>query len=460
MDDANDKRAYPCATCGKAFKRSEHRARHQRAHTQERPFSCRFCRRCYARRDLVVRHERTLHHDQYSAAASASVATASPQSLVAPTADQSPKGDLGTDSVDVPLSVQNDDDFRAPEPSLQPSTIVSQNISRHVEVARPAQVPVASSPCRGDAIRPTNTVNRGSLEDFCHLMSSTQHLPTLFETLDDVDILGAFEDVSIFPTMSADSLATINPDIVPGSDTSHSPLYAEPTTERPFPEPNLDIALSLPSPAAKDQSAQGRDPDINSWDPVHRNLPRITNPPVVRPQLPPFRPVHRSKILLDLELYLGQDGPSLGELPSTTVLQELLQNFSNAWMIHLPFIHIPTLDLDTSPPPLILSMCAIGALYCLDPPMSTKLYLQANKLLSHELSKFSRREFVPSLFIQYETLYDGNVQSAACPLWMVQSKLMLTFFETFTGNHTMIKRGLENVGFLVNVSEHRIGKMN
>ncbi|EUC30521.1 hypothetical protein COCCADRAFT_103669, partial [Bipolaris zeicola 26-R-13] len=57
-----EKRGYVCDTCGKAYKRSEHCIRHQRSHTNEKPFKCKFCHRRYARKDLVVRHEKTLHN--------------------------------------------------------------------------------------------------------------------------------------------------------------------------------------------------------------------------------------------------------------------------------------------------------------------------------------------------------------------------------------------------------------
>lgn len=50
------------------FKRSEHCARHERVHTQERPFPCHYCDRRYARKDLVKRHERSLHPIDYQAA--------------------------------------------------------------------------------------------------------------------------------------------------------------------------------------------------------------------------------------------------------------------------------------------------------------------------------------------------------------------------------------------------------
>ncbi|KAK3681247.1 hypothetical protein B0T22DRAFT_387779 [Podospora appendiculata] len=44
------RRQYTCAYCAKVFKRSEHRIRHERTHTNEKPFSCRYCRRAYSRK--------------------------------------------------------------------------------------------------------------------------------------------------------------------------------------------------------------------------------------------------------------------------------------------------------------------------------------------------------------------------------------------------------------------------
>jgi len=55
---------FPCAYCTKVFKRGEHRTRHERSHTHEKPFACSYCHKKYARKDLVTRHERTLHRDR------------------------------------------------------------------------------------------------------------------------------------------------------------------------------------------------------------------------------------------------------------------------------------------------------------------------------------------------------------------------------------------------------------
>ncbi|KAI3340387.1 hypothetical protein F4824DRAFT_487341 [Ustulina deusta] len=47
----------PCQHCGKQFRRQEHLVRHERTHTQERPFSC-DCGNRFTRQDLLARHVR------------------------------------------------------------------------------------------------------------------------------------------------------------------------------------------------------------------------------------------------------------------------------------------------------------------------------------------------------------------------------------------------------------------
>ncbi|CAL1207060.1 unnamed protein product [Candida parapsilosis] len=50
-----------CSVCTRAFARLEHLKRHERAHTNEKPYQCAACGRCFARRDLVLRHQQKLH---------------------------------------------------------------------------------------------------------------------------------------------------------------------------------------------------------------------------------------------------------------------------------------------------------------------------------------------------------------------------------------------------------------
>lgn len=52
---------YACCFCDRGFSRSEHRSRHERSHTKERPFHCSKCSSTFVRRDLLLRHDRTVH---------------------------------------------------------------------------------------------------------------------------------------------------------------------------------------------------------------------------------------------------------------------------------------------------------------------------------------------------------------------------------------------------------------
>ncbi|KAH6703172.1 hypothetical protein BKA61DRAFT_193679 [Leptodontidium sp. MPI-SDFR-AT-0119] len=48
----NDRRRFVCKTCSRAFKRSEHCTRHERRHTQERPYLCETCSNRYMRKSV------------------------------------------------------------------------------------------------------------------------------------------------------------------------------------------------------------------------------------------------------------------------------------------------------------------------------------------------------------------------------------------------------------------------
>ncbi|KAK7937454.1 uncharacterized protein PG986_014322 [Apiospora aurea] len=57
-----DQRKYERNYCSRLFGRSEHKIRHERTHTKEKPFVC-GCKDSFARLDLLKRHKRLVHKD-------------------------------------------------------------------------------------------------------------------------------------------------------------------------------------------------------------------------------------------------------------------------------------------------------------------------------------------------------------------------------------------------------------
>ncbi|VDM34498.1 unnamed protein product [Hydatigera taeniaeformis] len=55
----SDIRPYTCNICDKGFTRSDHLITHRRTHTGEKPYPCQYCERCFARSDERSRHVKT-----------------------------------------------------------------------------------------------------------------------------------------------------------------------------------------------------------------------------------------------------------------------------------------------------------------------------------------------------------------------------------------------------------------
>ncbi|CAL1195206.1 unnamed protein product [Candida parapsilosis] len=102
---------YICGFCAKAFTRSEHKQRHERSHTNEKPFHCLQCTSSFVRRDLLQRHCRTVHQIQDVARRKSSDAVGSSLPLMSAPSQQtnlqpSQSRDSSNDSDNVPLLSQ------------------------------------------------------------------------------------------------------------------------------------------------------------------------------------------------------------------------------------------------------------------------------------------------------------------------------------------------------------------
>lgn len=76
--------------------------------------------------------------------------------------------------------------------------------------------------------------------------------------------------------------------------------------------------------------------------------------------------------------------------PSRHALSRFLEGYFRGFAIHMPFLHPVTFSAASVSPELILSMCAVGALYRFQPVMGYQLYADAQALISWRLRDRSR----------------------------------------------------------------------
>lgn len=109
-------------------------------------------------------------------------------------------------------------------------------------------------------------------------------------------------------------------------------------------------------------------------------------PPTVvydTPRKPPFPVIEDdiySVIQEDVKKILTPDQLKDFRMPNAQGLQRFLTSYFTCFHKHFPILHIPSLELRRSPSHLILSMCAIGAIYRLSRKSAKDLWFWANTM--------------------------------------------------------------------------------
>ncbi|KFY79552.1 hypothetical protein V499_01484 [Pseudogymnoascus sp. VKM F-103] len=181
-------------------------------------------------------------------------------------------------------------------------------------------------------------------------------------------------------------------------------------------ERNLSVAMHGTSLIAIRAVAEPFDPVPFAGSSAR--LPTVVNETPRQISLRPVDSDIHSLILKDIEKRLSHEQLKDFNMPSAQSLQRFLVSYLTCFHRHYPILHFPSLDLRNAPTPLILAMCAIGALYRLSRKTAKDLWFWANKMLELEL------QTPPS-----DLMSPSTIAAAQC-------KLLLSLFAVFSGDVT------------------------
>ncbi|KAL1619228.1 hypothetical protein SLS54_006820 [Diplodia seriata] len=142
-------------------------------------------------------------------------------------------------------------------------------------------------------------------------------------------------------------------------------------------------------------------------------------------------------ICADLQARTKKEDWDGSKLPNAKEMQKFIEGYINCFHRHFPIIHFPSMKLESTPSPLLLAICCIGALYRLDRRRAAILHELAGPLLHSAIS----------------TCRKVNSSSPA-PLWAVQGSLLLAMYSVFSGRTALVHSSIERSGIFV--AEYRI----
>ncbi|KAJ3536491.1 hypothetical protein NM208_g6688 [Fusarium decemcellulare] len=144
--------------------------------------------------------------------------------------------------------------------------------------------------------------------------------------------------------------------------------------------------------------------------------------------------------------------PQIGnfQLPDISTLQHCLDRYIEVFHIHFPFLHLPTLELTTAPSPLILGICAIGALYRLERRLAASLCFMAERVLAS--LEMGRLDHDPVLSPNWARP-PASPAIDLVPLSIAQARLLVVFLLGFSGEPGLVRRALIGCGYISAASE-------
>ncbi|KIW62265.1 hypothetical protein, variant [Phialophora macrospora] len=163
----------------------------------------------------------------------------------------------------------------------------------------------------------------------------------------------------------------------------------------------------------------------------------------------------RYHLLQDLSDRLCPEELSNFRLPTAAALQKCIRTYVDAFHVHLPIFHIQTMDFESTPSPLILAICAIGAQYRLERKVLASLYLKADQALAATVvDRGDHLHKKPRLLEDWVRPRPQSRKSTPDALWQSQTRLLLAMLSCFSGDTEVISKAIVHLGdFLMDFRE-------
>ena len=147
-------------------------------------------------------------------------------------------------------------------------------------------------------------------------------------------------------------------------------------------------------------------------------------------------------IMADIKNRLSLDQVQDFEILGSQGMQRFLTSYFTCFHRHCPIIHVPSLDLRTTPSHLVLAICAIGALYRLNRKIAKDLWSWATQLVESEPLRKSQLGAgqISGGFSCHESDMLSKTSTAS-----VQCRMLLGMFASFSGDLTA--RAISGAGY-------------
>ncbi|KAG9185104.1 hypothetical protein G6011_07648 [Alternaria panax] len=389
---------FQCPHCQRAFARLEHLQRHERIHSGVKPFSCSECNYSFTRSDLLVRHERLTHRKEQT---SQQIRPHTPAESTYSSVETRPHKrtrssfDAGRPVPEVPSTISSpavlDMQSSQHEPAMShASTTFGQNSGcslTALSMAAEYQALYGNMADRSsyNAMQTSIPSHTGTVAASVEVAPSImfaepsgQSYESMFgESLDsltsflDSEPLNSYHFASWInteqpmPFFSPDSLG-YSQQVLTEPDRTKPPTPGWRPTQLDEPPPSLSrFGSRFPSLQPEDQPSRKR----SFGDISHKDWQSITEM------------LHQFSAVI----------PSDFVLPTRLALCRYIAAYINGFHEHMPFLHIPTMSVQTCSIELLLALAAIGAQYTFEGERGIELFEVSKSIATHRIRKRDTR---------------------------------------------------------------------